>query len=316
MSYRKPAAMAAAVLALAVMAGCAGEKKEAKSQKVIGVSVLTLANPFFKVMADSMVAEGKKRGYEVIVTSGELDPSRQKDQVSDFIVKKVSAIVLCPCNSTSIGTSIQEANKADIPVFTADIQCLAKNAKVVSHIATDNYSGGKLAGEAMVEALKGKGNVAIIDHPEIESVMLRTKGFREVLAKHKGMKIVSSVPGGALRDTSYKATQDVLEKNPELDGLFCINDPTALGALAAMEKAGRTGRIKVISFDGQPEAKEAVRAGKIYAEPVQFPDRIGAKTIESIAAYFAGKRVYSQELIPTELYRKADADKDPSLKKP
>jgi hypothetical protein len=189
-------------------------------------------------------------------------------------------------------------------------------AKVVSHIATDNYSGGKLAGEAMVEALKGKGKVAIIDHPEIESVMLRTKGFREVLAKHKGMSIVSSVPGGALRDTSYKATQDVLEKHPDLDGLFCINDPTALGALAAMEKAGRTGRIKVISFDGQPEAKEAVRSGKIYAEPVQFPDRIGAKTIQTIAAYFAGKRVYGEELIPTELYRKADADKDPSLKKP
>src|SRR5215475_7274549 len=83
-----------------------------KPKAVIGVSLLTLANPFFKDMGDAMTAEGKKFGYDVIITAGEMDPARQKDQVKDFIVKKVNAIILCPCDSRSVGTAIQDANTA------------------------------------------------------------------------------------------------------------------------------------------------------------------------------------------------------------
>ena len=315
-------------LGMALLAGCnqSGEntspKPDAadpgsppvKQKGVIGVSLLTLDNPFFKVMGDAMSAEGKKSGYEVIITSGDKDPARQKDQVNDFIAKKVNAIVLCPCDSRSIGTSIQEANKAGIPVFTADIASLDKSSKVVSHIATDNYAGGKLAGQAMIDALGGKGKVAIIDFPEAESVIQRTKGFKEVVAGAKGIQIVAQLPGGAARDTSYKTAQDILEKNSDVAGIFCINDPTAFGAIAALEKAGRLNKVKIISFDGQPEAKQAVKDGKIYAEPIQYPDRIGTLTIQTILKYMAGDKVEAQTLIPTTLYKKADADADTSLK--
>ena len=92
-----------------------------KTKPVIGISLLSLANPFFKTMADAMKVEADKHGYEIVVTAGEFDPTRQKDQVNDFIVKKVNAIILSPCDSRSIGTSIQEANKAGIPVFTSDM---------------------------------------------------------------------------------------------------------------------------------------------------------------------------------------------------
>lgn len=285
-----------------------------KRKVVIGVSLLTLANPFFKVMGDAMQEEGKKNGFEVTVLAGEMDPARQKDQVNDFIVKKVSAIVLSPCDSRSIGTTIQEANKAGIPVFTADIASLDKAAKVVSHIATDNFGGGKLAGQEMIAALGGKGKVAIIDHPEVESGMQRTKGFREVVDANKGIQVVAQLPGGGQRDSAYKTAQDILEKNPQLDGIFAINDPTAFGANAAIEKAGRSGKIKVIGFDGMPEAKQAVKDGKIASDVVQYPDKIGQMTIQSIAKYLAGEQVPAQQLIPAGAYKKADADKDSSLK--
>jgi ribose transport system substrate-binding protein len=285
----------------------------AAAKKTIGVSVLTLENPFFKIMGDAMVEEGRKNGFEVIVTAGEKDAARQKDQVNDFIVKKVSAIVLCPCDSRSVGTAIAAANTAGIPVFTADIASLDTASKVVSHIATDNYEGGKLAGKAMIEALKGKGKVAIIDFPEAESVLQRTKGFKEVLAGAKGLEIVAQLDGKATRDDALKTAQDILQKNPDLAGIFCINDPTAFGAIAAIEKAGRQGKVKIISFDGQLEAKQAVKEGKIYAEPIQYPDKIGQMTIQSIVKYMAGEKVTPQTLIPTTLYTKADADKDPAL---
>jgi ribose transport system substrate-binding protein len=287
----------------------------------IGVSVLTLTNPFFKVIGDTITEEARKEGYDVIVTSGEFDVARQQNQVKDFIVKKVAAIVLCPCDSKSIGPAIQEAVAAGIPVFTADIACLAPGAEVVSHIATDNYGGGKQAAEAMIEALgEAGGKVVILDFRQAESCQLRVKGFKEVIDRHNGdrrtgrIEIVAELPGDGKKDQGYKCAEDALQAHPDLAGFFAINDPSALGARAALEKAGKADQVKIIGFDGQPEGKQGIKEGKIYADPVQFPDRIGAMTASSIIRYFAGDEVPPQQLIPTTLYRQADALKDESLK--
>jgi ribose transport system substrate-binding protein len=234
-------------------------------------------------------------------------------------VKRVSAIVLNPCDSKAIGPTIKEANAAGIPVFTADIACLAPDAKVICHVATDNYQGGRMAAQAMIEALGGKGKVAIIDHPEVESVILRTKGFGEEIAeanKRPGIaiQILGKWPGGAVKEKSFNTALDILQAHPDLDGIFAINDPTALGAVAALEKAGKLGQVKVVAFDGQPEGKQAIKDGKIYADPIQFPEKIGAETLRVIVKHFNGETLPKEILIPTALYRKADALKDPALK--
>lgn len=287
----------------------------------IGVSVLTLTNPFFKVIADNITDEAKKNGYEVIVVSGEKDVARQQDQVKDFLVRKVKAIVLCPCDSKGIGTAIQEANEKGVPVFTADLACLAPEAKVVTHVATDNYSGGKLAGQAMIEALgEAGGKVLILDFKPAESCLLRVKGFKEVIENHnktaKGVPItvVAELPSGGDNDIGYKSTQDALQAHPALAGIFAINDPAALGARAALEKEKKADQVKIVAFDGQPEGKQAIKEGKIYADPVQYPDKIGRETAKAIHNYFNGIRPPPEILIPTTLYRKADGEKDESLK--
>ncbi len=311
--------IAAAVVA-GILAGCggsAGPKSGARGQ--IGVSVLTLTNPFFKDIADTITGEAAKYGYEVIAVSGDEDPPTQKNQIKNFIVKKVKALVLCPCDSNAIASAIQEANEAGIPVFTADIACNVQGVKVVSHVATDNYGGGKLAAEAIVEALGGKGKVAILDYPEVESVQFRTKGFferLEELNKQPGVEVtvVARQTGKGDKKTSYDATQGILQAHPDTKGIFAINDPSALGAVAALEKQGKLGEIAVVGFDGQPEGKEAIRAGKIYADPIQFPKEIARKTVEAIIQYFDGVAPQKEIRIPTALYRKADAEKDPELK--
>lgn len=289
-----------------------------KSKSTIGVSLLTSTNPFFIDMGQSIQKEASANNMQTIVTSADYDPAKQNDEVNDFIAKKVSAIVLNPADSRSIGTAIQAANKAGIPVFTADIASLSKDAKVVTHIATDNLSGGRLAGQAMVEALGGKGKVAILDNPVTESVMLRTRGFEEVINQHNAtgpgkIEIVVKLPGGGEKDKSFKATEDIMQSHPDVTGIFAINDPSALGAVAALEKANKAGQVKIVGFDGQPEGKQAIRAGKIYADPVQFPDEIGQKTVQCIVKYMAGESTPAQILIPTKLYKKADALADKSL---
>ena len=315
------------VVALAVgLLGCGGEqgkqsRTKAASKGTIGVSVLTMRNPFFKVIADNIEAEAKKAGYDTIITDGDMKVEEQRRQVQDFIVKKCSAIVLCPTDAVSIGPVIQEANAAGIPVFTADLACLDPKAEVVSHIATDNLAGGKQAGEAMIEALgESGGKVVILHFKKAESCLLRVQGFREVIDAHNKkretgkIEIVSELPGEGHTDQGYKCTQDALQTSPDLAGIFAINDPSALGARAALEKAGKADQVKIIGFDGQPDGKQAIKDGKIYADPIQYPDRIGRMTVQTILKYFDGEKVEKQQLIPTELYRKADGEKDPELK--
>jgi ribose transport system substrate-binding protein len=310
------------VCGLAFLAASCRQGSDKKSKGKIGISVLTMTNPFFKEIADVFSAEMEKQGYEVIVVDPDHDVVKQKNQVQDFIVQKVSAIVLCPCKSKEIGAAIQQANKAGIPVFTADIACLDPDAKVVTHIATDNYAGGKQAAEAMIEALGANGgNILMLDMPGVESCMLRGKGFKEVLGAHNKktatgkINIVMELPCDGNKEKGFKSTQDALQPHPDLVGIFAINDPAALGARAALEKANKTEQAKIIGFDGQPEGKKAILDGKIYADPIQHPDQIARKTADTILRYFRGEQVEKEILIPTNLYRKADAEKDATLKK-
>jgi ribose transport system substrate-binding protein len=299
-----------------LLAGCLENDSAAPARPVIGLSVLTLTNPFFQDIADNLQAEAAEHGYEIVVVSGEFDVARQQNQVKDFIIRKVAAIVLCPCDSKAIGPAIQEANDAGIAVFTCDIACLAPGAHVVSHIATDNYDGGRKAAQAMLEALgDAGGKIAILDYPAAESCQLRVAGFKEVIDAHNRgggvrVRIEAVLPCGGVKDQGYKAAEDLVQGHPDLAGIFAINDPSALGARAALEKADKDDQIYLIGFDGQPEGKQAIKEGKIYADPVQYPERIGRETARVIARYFEGEKVPPEILIPTELYHRADALKD------
>lgn len=313
---------------LTLLAGCdkkdgataPGTQPNAAVKRTIGVSLLTLDNPFFKVIGDNIAAEGKKHGYEVIVVSGDKDVAKQGNQIKDFIVKKVSAIVLSPCDSKSIVPVIQEANAAGIPVFTVDIPCNEPGVKIATQIATDNYGGGKEAAAAMIEALgEAGGKVAVLHFKQAESCQLRVKGFRDVIDAHNAggkakIDIVTELESGGAKDVGYKAAEDALQAHPDLRGIFAINDPAALGARAALEKAGKTQQVVIVGFDGQPEGKQAIKDGKIYADPIQFPDRMGVQIVAAIIRHSKGETLPPQMLIPTSLYKKADAEKDPELK--
>lgn len=278
-----------------------------KAGLTIGVSLLTRTHPFYQDLEAGLKEAADSAGYELLVTAGEFDVARQKDQIQDFIVRKVNAIIISPCDSKSIGTAVKAANDAGIPVFTADIACLAENVKVVSHIASDNVAGGRLAAQAVSQALHGTGTVAIIDHPEVESVIQRVRGFEEEIAKSTGIKIVAKLSGHGVKDQAFRTAEDILQGYPDLNAIFGINDDSALGALAAVEKAGKSGRVTIIGFDAVPEARAAIKAGKIYADVIQKPREIGKRTIEAVKTYIGGGAVAPTILIPCALYTQENA---------
>lgn len=284
-------------LAAVLLLSACGEKKETKSEKVIGVSLLTRGHVFYRDLEAGLVSEAKKDNYELIITAGEFDLGKQIGQIEDFIARKVDAIVLCPVDSRGVGQGIKRANEAGIPVFTADIA--SQEGDVVSHIASDNVAGGRLAGEYLATALKGKGTVAIINQPTVTSVLDRVQGFKEALSKYPGISVVSDVNGQGVRDKAMQAAADVLQAHPKLDGIFGINDDSALGTLDAAEQFQRKNLI-IVGYDATPPAADAIRRGTLLkADVVQFPGKIGIVTVRQIKAYFDGTPV--PKVVPVEV---------------
>lgn len=299
----------------------ANQSDTPQSRGTIGFSALTLKNPFFKIIADSLTEAGQQHGFEVIVNDSERDVNTQSKHIDNYIAQGVTAIVINPADRIAIGPAVKKANEAGIPVFTCDLQCVAEDMEITAHIGTDNYQGGQLAGKAMIEALgSAGGDVLVLHFKKANSCVERVRGFTDVLDEHNThqdedskIRIVAELEGGGLRDEGYKATLDALQQHPNLSGIFAINDPSALGAYTALEQSGKADQVTIIGFDGQKEGLEAIRDGKIYADPIQFPEKMGTVTVENIVKYLDGEPVEKVQLIPTSLYQQADALNDPAL---
>ena len=283
---------AALAICLALgLTSCAKRQSTSTGKKPyrVGVTLLTKSLPFYQEMEAAMRETAAKNNIELNVQSAEFDMSNQQAQIENFITQKMDALIVCPVDSDTIGGAIKEANKAGIPVFTADIS--ANSGDVVCHIASDNIMGGRLAGEYMAKLLKGKGRIVILDHPKVMSVRDRTKGFAEAISKYPGIKITGRPPADGERVKAMDVMETVLHSQMACNGVFAINDSTALGALAAIRQAQSKG-IVMVGYDGDPEARaEILKGGPLKADVVQYPREIGSTTIEMIAKHLAGQQV-------------------------
>jgi len=289
------------ILLLVSLPGCGKREKEvetgaAEKPKVIGVSLLNLQHEFYQDLREGMRKGAKKYGYDLRILSADFDPAVQANHIRDFIVQKFDAMIICPCDSKTVGTSIAEANEAGIPVFTADIKNDSPQGKVVAHIASNNYQGGVLAADLINEALNGKGNVALITHPGVESCTERIRGFKDKIKDYPDIKIIEELSAEGQRDKALDVARDILTKQPDLNGIFGINDDSALGALAAVEAAGKVGKIKIVGYDATQEARRRIRERKIFADVIQYPKAMGEKTLDMIHEYFAFKSVPPEDL--------------------
>jgi ribose transport system substrate-binding protein len=266
--------------------------------KKIGVTLLTREDDFYRELEAGLKEAAQKNGFELIIQSGDKDLSKQQSQIDTFIVQKVDAIIVCPTDTKGIAPAIERANAANIPVFTADIA--AGGGKVVSHVASDNVEGGRLAAKYIAEAIK-EGKVGIIGQPEVQSVIDRETGFKEEIAKSPNITVVPTLNGGGVRDRALKAADDLLQGNPDLKAIFCINDETALGALSAAEARNKTDLI-IVGYDAAPEAVEKIKKGTaLKADVAQQPRDIGTKTIEAIAKHFKGEPVQAKVNVPVKI---------------
>ena len=169
----------------------------ASAGKRIGVTLLTREHEFYRDLEAGLKEAADRQGYQLTVTSGDFDLAKQQSQIENFVVQKMDAIIVCPADSKGIGPAIEGANNAGIPVFTADIA--AQGGRVVSHVASDNLAGGRLAADFIARAIGGEGSVGIIGQQEVQTGLDRENGFKEELAaKHPNIKVVAVLNGGGV----------------------------------------------------------------------------------------------------------------------
>jgi len=304
---------ATTLLLLAV--ACQRNQSTSDGRPTIALVVKTLNNPFFNDMQKGAEEAAKRLNVNLQVQAAEreVDVEKQMQIIENLIQSRVSALCVTPSGSKEIVPAIVKANQANIPVVILDTRVnpealQAAGGKIATFIGSDNLEGGKLAGEFMVKALGGKGKVAILEGiPGHETGDSRLKGFRQAVAGSPGIQIVSSQTANWERDQGYNVFQNMLQAQPEIQGLFACSDLMALGAVEAIAAAGKTGKITVIGFDAFSEAREAVLKGVMAATVAQFPADMGRQGVESAVRVLKGESVPAESTVKIQLVTKENA---------
>ncbi|KIL40522.1 D-ribose transporter subunit RbsB [Gordoniibacillus kamchatkensis] len=302
--------LALIVAVFMVLAGCSTQSKlesgsktaepakdgTASNKITIGLSVSTLNNPFFVTLKDGADKAAKEAGASLIVVDSQNDTAKQISGIEDLIQKKVNLILINPTDSDAIVTAVKSANAAGIPVITVDRA--ANGGDVVTHIASDNVKGGKMAGDFILKTLGGKGNIVELQGIAGTSAARdRGKGFHDAVDGKDGVKVVASQPADFDRAKGLSVMENILQGNKDIQAVFAHNDEMALGALQAIQAAGKN--IVVVGFDATDDAVKAVNDGKMAATVAQKPAAIGDTAVKTALKVLKGEKV--EKFIPVDL---------------
>jgi ribose transport system substrate-binding protein len=281
----------------------------------IALVMKTANNPFFIEMQRGAEDEAKKLGVNLIVQAAEreVDVEKQMQIIENLIQTKVAALCVTPSGSREIVPAIDKANSAGIPVLIIDTRVDPKalnesKGKIATFIGSDNYEGGKLAGEFIAKRLGGKGKVAVLEGiPGHETGDSRLRGFRDALKATPGVEVVASQTANWERDQGFNVFQNILQSHPDVQAVFACSDLMALGAVEAIAAAKKTGQIAVVGFDASAEAREAVLRGTMDATVAQSPATMGAMAVENAYHVIKGEQIKEEYVVPIKLITKENA---------
>ena len=284
------------VLGVSLLAS-AGEKK----QYTFGYSPPTMNNPFFLWIEQNARKTIEGRGDKMITLDPQYDPQKQISQVEDLVVQGIDCMLLCPYDSVSIKNAIVACHDAKVPVILFDTPA-ADDTFVETTVASDNVNAGFVVGEDMKKHLPKGATVAILHSPLAQTCVERVEGFRKSAGDY--FTIVGEWEGKGDTAVSMTAAEDVLNGNLDLAAFFCINDPSAIGAVQAVESAGLTGKCLVWGIDGAPEAKHAISTGRMMGTGAQSPMNIGKLAVEAAYKFLEGGKLEKHTVVPTFIINK------------
>ncbi|MER9169368.1 sugar ABC transporter substrate-binding protein [Mesorhizobium australicum] len=261
-------------------------------------------NSYVATYLDTFNAYTKKLGVKTIVLDAQVDPAKQSDQVQDLIAQQADVMIVWPVNGKAIVPALRKAKEAGIPVVITNSQADASAAEYFNTFSgPDNIKQANSAGEMMVEALAGKGNVVVIDGlPGYSVAQEREKGFLDIIKQHPDIKVLDIQPGDWSREKAQSVMEAYLVKyGDKIDGVYSADSDMGVGALAAVKAAIAEGKIKPgkIKFTDCTlfaAAYDEIKAGNYYGSVLQSP------VVDAQAAVQAAIQIVEGKELPKQLF--------------
>ncbi len=283
-----------------------GEKSDASDMK-IGLAVNTLNNPFFVDLKDGAEKTADEEGIDLVVIDSQGDPGKQMSDVENLLQQNIDLLILNPVDSDAAGQASLLANDQNVPVITVDRE--ASEGEIVTHVGYDALKSGEIAATYLEEELKGEGKVV-----EVQGVLGtnvgrdRSKGFNEHVDTVDNLEIIASQSANFDRGEALSVMEDILQANSEIDAVYAANDEMVMGALSAIESAGRLDEIVVIGTDAIDPALEAIREGRLDATIAEPPFFLGKEAVDAAMKTLAGEEVDEQITLENTLVTEDNVD--------
>ncbi|WP_127792416.1 D-ribose ABC transporter substrate-binding protein [Agromyces sp. LHK192] len=293
---RRIIAAAAATLTALALVGCAsnsgdgGESTEGGSEGAGTIAIITPShdNPFFKAEADAAQAEAENLGYETSVSSHDDDPNKQSELIDAAISNGAKAIVLDNAGADASIGPVQKATDAGIPVFLIDRE-INETGIAKAQIVANNAQGAAAVAEEWVAALPNGGKYIELTGKESDTnAGVRSEAFASVISQYPNLVSVAKETANWSQDEAFTKIETLLQRDPDIQGIIAGNDTMALGAVAAVEAAGLTGKVVIAGFDGSPDAVEAIKEGKLLATGLQPAVLISQLAVQQADAFING----------------------------
>lgn len=284
-----------------------GTSAEEKALFKAGI-VLPTMNVFYLALQNGIVdAVTAAGGESIVVISQQYKVVVELANVEDLLQQEIDVLFIDASDAVGSIPAIQAANKAKVPVFGVNQR--TQGGEFVTVVATQNYKAGQLAAVFVMEQIGKKGDVAIINGPPVPAVLDRIKAFKDVVAKNPDVKIVADQLMGNTIADGIAVAENILEANPNLAGFLAMNDFAFLGALTALQNAGKVGKVAIGAIDGMPEVVQILAAGlaPMSATAAQLPIDIGKQVVQAYIDYRAKKAVPDNIEIDPKLITKENA---------
>ncbi len=302
----------AAVSAL-MLTACGGETDDGDtgseagnggSDYTIGLAVSTLNNPFFVALRDGAQAAADEAGVELSVTDARDDATEQANQVANFQTQQLDAVLINPVDSDAAGPIVSPLVADEVPVIAVDRA--VEGAEVDAFVASDNVEGGRLAAQALAEAIGEEGQVIVLQGVAGTSASReRGQGFDEGIAEFPGIEVVAKQPADFDRTQGLDVATNLMQANSDVVGIFAENDEMALGAVQALgDRAGDD--VFIVGFDATDDGQAAVSEGTMYATIAQQPEELGRAAVEAAIAILDGEGVDDTIAVPVVALRQDD----------
>ena len=270
--------------------------------KVFGVSYMTMNNPFYKIINNEILKVVEKNNDTLITLDPELDVDKQNEQIYKFIDQKVDGIFINPIDFEQIEPALQAAKRANIPVIIIDAP-VSDESLVNCTIVSDNYDAGVQCAKDMMERLDSA-NIVLLKHTTAKSAKERIEGFLSVIDNNEKYKVINEAECDGQLEIAMPKMQEIIEETPDIDVVMALNDPSALGALAALEKNNKND-VVVYGIDGTPEIKALIgRNQMIVGTVAQSPIKMGQIAVENMYNILNGKKIEKNIIIPISLINK------------